>query len=183
MSRSVRLTLLCEDKLQMVFAHRFFTALGWNLRDWKPITAPAGRGAAEQFVRMEFPRQLNALREKGDEQVFLVVLIDGDAAGTRQRRRQIDEACRDKGIEPPTDAERVLVCVPTWNIETWLAYLADEEIDESVSDYPRFDGRESECEAQVQTLAVMCREQRLRPLAPPSLEAACEEHRRVFEAG
>ena len=180
MSRSVRLTLLCEDKLQMVFAHRLFMVLGWNLRDVKPITAPAGRGAAEQFVRMEFPRQLSALREKGDEQVFLVVLIDGDAAGTRQRRQQIDEACREQGIEPPTDAERVLVCVPTWNIETWLAYLAGEEIDESVSNYPRFHGRESECQPRVEALVSMCKAGDLRLPAPPSLEAACSGFGRVF---
>ena len=183
MSRSVRLTLLCEDKQHRVFAHRFFKAWDWKLREWKPIIAPAGRGAAEQFVRMEFPRQLKALREKGDEQVFLVVLIDGDAAGTRQRRRQIDEACREEGIDPPTDAERVLVCVPTWNIETWLVYLTDGDVDESVSDYPRFDGRESECQPPVEALASMCRASDLRLPAPPSLEAACSAFDRVFGSG
>ncbi|WP_420445912.1 hypothetical protein [Candidatus Poriferisodalis sp.] len=180
MSRSVRLTLLCEDKQQRVFAHRFFKARDWNLREWKPITAPAGRGAADSFVRTEFPRQLKALREKGDEQVFLVALIDGDAAGTHQRRRQIDEACRDEGIEPPTDAERVLVCVPTWNIETWLAYLANQDVDESVSDYPRLDGRESECQPLVEALASMCKTGDLRCPAPSSLEAACSAFGRVF---
>ena len=182
MSRNVRLTLLCEDKQQRVFAQRFFRALDWNLRDWTPITAPDGLGSAEQFVRTEFPRQLKALREKGDEQVYLVVMIDGDSTGARQRRRQIDEACRAGGIDPPSAAERVLICTPTWNIETWIAYLSGESVDEAFGEYPKFTGRESRCQQQAVALATMCREGRLRSPAPESLENACAEYRRVFES-
>ncbi|WP_423916566.1 hypothetical protein [Candidatus Poriferisodalis sp.] len=178
MSRSVRLTLLCEDRQHQAFAHRFFKALGWNLRDWRPIVAPAGRGAAEKFVREKFPVELAALRTKGNEQVFLVVLIDGDAAGVDGRRAQLENACREQGIEPPSEMERVLVCVPTWNIETWLAYLDGSDVDEMNSSYPRLT-RERACEPHAQALATMCGSGRLHPPAPPSLKEACIGYRRA----
>lgn len=181
MSRSVRLTLLCEDKQQRAFVSRFLDSMDFEKRNRRSEVAPDGRGSAEQFVRTEFPRQLKALREKGDEQVYLVVMIDGDAAGPSRRRRQMDEACRAEGIEPPSETERVLICTPTWNIETWLAYLAGEEVDESRGDYPRLP-RESECKSHAITLATMCRESRLRSPVPASLEDACAEYRRVFES-
>lgn len=180
MSRNVRLTLLCEDKQQRAFASRFLDAMDFEKRNRQSVVAPHGRGSAEQFVRTEFPKQLKALREKGDEQVYLVVMIDGDAAGPRQRRRQIEEACRAEGIEPPSRTERVLICTPTWNIETWFAYLSGDEVDEARSNYPRLP-RASECKPHAKTLATMCREGRLRSPAPESLENACAEYRRVFE--
>ncbi len=180
MSRSVRMTLLCEDKQRQVFALRFLKALDWNLRDWKLILSPAGRGSGEQFVRETFPDELRALRSKGRDQVYLVVLIDGDSAGVNRRREQIREACRSQGVQPPTDNDRVLVCAPTWNIETWLAYLAGVTIDETRRDYSKFKGRESQCQPLIDELARLCREGALREPAPPSLAVACQEFRRVL---
>lgn len=71
----------------------------------------------------------------------------------------------------------VVVAVPTWNIETWLAYLRGESVDESRDDYPRLDKSESGCQPQVEALAEMCRRRELREPPPPSLTAACREVR------
>ena len=180
MARSVRLTLLCEDKQHKVFAHRFFKSMGWNLRDWRTIVSPAGQGSGEQFVRTEFPKQLRALRGRGNEQVFLVVLIDGNTAGARRRRQQIDEACIVEETQPPSNSERVMIGAPTRSIETWIASLAGTTVNETSRNYPKLTGRESECQPQVEELARMCERGELSEPAPPSLIAACEEYRRVF---
>ena len=69
--------------------------------------------------------------------MFLVVMVDGDASGVRARKASLSKACTEQGVPPPRDSDNVLVCVPTWNIETWLAYLAGDPVNESRKDYPR----------------------------------------------
>ena len=64
MSRRVRIVVLCEDKQQEVFIRRFLIAMGWCKHRMRFEKAPAGRGAAEQFVRTRFPRELKAYRSK-----------------------------------------------------------------------------------------------------------------------
>ena len=74
----------------------------------------------------------------------------------------------------------VLICVPTWKIETWLAYLKGETVDETNKNYDKLP-RPRECQPMVDELVVMCRERTLRPPAPASLEDTCTNYRRVFD--
>ena len=106
-------------------------------------------------------------------------MTDGDRWGPPARVRQLEDACRQKGIAARTDAENIAVFVPTWNIETWIAWLRGQEVDEGSKDYPRL-RRESECLPQVNELADMCERGHLRQPAPPSLEAACSEFRQRY---
>jgi len=138
-----------------------------------------GRGSAEQFVRDRFPRELTESRSRGGERVFLVVMVDGDAGGVRARKASLWKACTEQGVPPPRDSDNVLVCVPTWNIETWLAYLAGDPVNESRKDYPRLT-RPSDCVPMVKDLADMCRRLTLREPVPASLENACTDYRAVF---
>lgn len=179
MSRNVRVVILCEDQQHEVFLRRFFKNMGWTLRDLRRVPSPPGQGSAEQFVRERFPLELKGLRSKGGEQVYLVVMVDGDARGIAARRDSLNAACEQQGIPPPRDTDRVLICVPTWNIEAWLAYLGGEAVDETKSNYPRLD-RSRDCESLVNELAEMCRNGILREPAPQSLEDSCVSYRRVF---
>lgn len=180
MSRGgVRITILCEDKQHEVFIRRFFRTGGWAVRDLTPIVSPSGRGSAEQFVRNRFPRELAALRSKRGQNVYLVVMIDGDESGMARRKASLGAACNEQGVDPPGVSDNVLICVPTWNIETWLAYLDGETVDETKKDYRRLP-RESECQPMINQLVEMCRDRRLRTPAPTSLDDACTSYRRVF---
>lgn len=179
MSRNVRVVLLCEDKQHEVFVRRFLKADGWIVRNLTPVVSPAGRGSAEQFVRERFPRELKELRSRGGERVYLVVMVDGDASGVSARRLSLRKACIEQGVAPPQDSDNVLICVPTWNIETWLAYLGGDSVDESRKDYPRLT-REGDCMPMVNTLVGMCRKRTLRKPIPASLEDACTCYRTVF---
>lgn len=179
MSRKVRVVLLCEDQQHEVFVRRFLKADGWILRDLRPMVSPSGRGAAEQFVRERFPKELRELRSRGGERVYLIVMVDGDADGVRARKASLSKACAEQGVPPPRDSDNVLICVPTRNIETWLAYLAGDQVDESRKDYPRLT-KPSDCVPLVNGLADMCRERILRGQPPASLEDTCTYYRRVF---
>ena len=174
MSRNVQLVLLCEDSQHEVFARRFLTKMGWSRRSIRVEKSPSGRGSAEQFVRERFPRELKEHRRRPVEQA-LVVVIDGDAGGFDQRMQTLNDSCTAQQVEPRRNNERVAVFVPTWNIETWLAYLDGDEVDEKKKNYPRLD-RERECQKHVATLAEMCQRQSLRQPVAPSLESACTEY-------
>lgn len=174
LSRRVQLVLLCEDSQHEAFARRFLREMGWETRAIRVEKAPGGRGAGEQFVRERYPVELNAHRSRPVRQA-LVVVIDGDAEGVTARLRQLDQACREAGITERAQNEAVALFVPTWNIETWLAYLDGAAVAEEQSGYPRL-ARERECQRHVGVLSRMCREGRLRQPAPPSLEAACGEY-------
>lgn len=179
MARNIRVVILCEDRQHETFIRRFLKLQRFNRRNLRVEKSPQGRGSGEQFVRERFPVELKALRSKGAEHVYLIVMTDGDSRGVAARNSTLAAACGEHGIAPPGASERVLVCVPTWNIETWFAYLRGEAVDERHDDYPKYE-RESDCATEVETLAEMCRSRDLRQPSPPSLNDACADYQRVF---
>jgi len=175
LKRQAQLVLLCEDNQHEAFARRFLEKMGWSMRAIRIEKAPGGRGAGEQFVRERYPVELKAHRSRPVSQI-LMVMIDGDAEGTAARLRQLSQACRDASVAERAQDERVAIFVPTWNIETWLAYLDGEPVAEEQAGYRRL-LRERDCKRHVEVLAQMCQDGELREPAPPSLRAACDEYR------
>ena len=176
MRRQVQLVLLCEDRQQATFLRRFFKSVGWMGR-LRPRFSPLGKGSAEQFVRQEFPKEIEAYRRNRNRvSCELVAMLDGDADSVDARLTALDKACNQASVAPRDNADRVAVFVPTWNIETWLAYLNGETVDETRKDYLRLK-RERDCRPHVDSLVRMCREGRLREPAPSSLRSACQEYR------
>lgn len=175
--RRASVVLLCEDQQQEVFIRRL-------LREQVPtLGAPRVRkcqaGSAEQFVRERYPAELQAIRRR-HARTFLIVVVDGDSVGVQRRKRSLAAACRSAGVADRDLDGTVTILVPTWNIETWLAYLGGERVDESKSDYPRL-AKESDCQRHVVALAMMCNAGDLRQPAPPSLADACMEYGRFRE--
>ena len=170
--RRVGIVLLCEDLQHEVFIRRFLK----KRRLVVDRVAKCPGGSAEQFVRERCPLELQALRQRHASTV-LIVVIDGDSEGVQRRRDSLAAACRAANVEDRTAADPVVIIVPTWNIETWLACLAGDSVDETKGDYPRL-SRESDCQLQVEALAAMCEQGRLRTPAPASLQDACSEYER-----
>ena len=104
-------------------------------------------------------------------------MVDGDAGGPAKLFAALDEACKERGISARKENEPASVFVPTWNIETWFAYLDGDEVDETRKNYPRLD-RQRECGKHAALLARMCRDGALREPAPASLASACTEFHR-----
>jgi len=105
----------------------------------------------------------------------LVVMIDGDDRGPAKRRAELEAACRKEGVSFVRSTERVLIVVPTWNIETWIAYLDPncDDVDETVNDYPHL-SQPRDCQPHVKVLADMCRNKQAPAL--PRLLSACNEY-------
>lgn len=102
-------------------------------------------------------------------------MIDGDRHGVDGRLAQLDAACHADRIEVRRPDEHVAVLIPTWNIETWFAYLDGHEVNETNPGYPRLP-RPRDCQRHVDTLGEMCRGGVLREPAAPSLVSACAEY-------
>ncbi len=166
-----KITILCEDKQHEAFIRRF---LKKRKRRIYVVVRPSA-GAGDQFVRNNYPKYLDAVRKRGG---ILVAMIDGDNDSIEERLKQMDEACNQRDVLRRKPGDKVAVFVPRRNIETWLAYLGGEHVNETDT-YPRLE-RERECQKHVDVLAQMCTEKKLRIPAPSSLEAACREYDNVF---
>lgn len=174
--RRVQYVLVCEDVQHEAFARRFLKEMNLvtDPHQLRVERSPRGRGAADRFVQEMYVTELDAGRRIHVARTLLV-LIDGDAMGPKERLRRLDDACNRQGVEPRSPAERVAVFIPTWNIETWLAYLEGQSVDETEQDYPRL-ARPGDCRQHIRVLVEMCRRRELRQPAPESLSAACEEY-------
>ncbi|RME98222.1 MAG: hypothetical protein D6773_14745 [Alphaproteobacteria bacterium] len=172
--RRVQLVLLCEDKQHEAFVRRFFEQAGWHRRAMRIEKSPQGRGAGEQWVRQRFPKELAALRRRSVAQL-LVAMVDADRSTVEKRLQAFDRSCRQADVPVRAAEEPVLLLIPRRNVETWIAYLRGEAVDEE-REYPKL-ARERECSEPVKALRRMCDAGQLRPPAPPSLEAACSAYR------
>ena len=176
MKRRGQIVILCEDLQHEVFIRRFLRKQGWQRRQLRVERSAAGSGSAEQFVREQFPCELESYRSRrGYSQQALIVMIDGNSEGMHAKLRALDESCLSSGIPVRTSKDRVAIFVPTWRIETWFAYLQGENVDEGRGDYPKL-SRERECQAHIDSLLSMCEDRVLRQPVPQSLKSACDEY-------
>lgn len=176
MSRNVNVVILCEDRQHEAFARRFLEKMGRGLRVQRVEINPKGRGSGEQFVRQRFAKELAYYRARQHRvEQALIVVIDADRYSVAQRVEQVDAAAVEGGQARRRSEERVAFFVPAWNIETWVAYLDGQSVDEENDTYPRL-RRERDCQQHVERLYQMCQQGALRAPAPPSLEAACIEY-------
>ena len=137
---------------------------------------PDGGQSGEQWVRIRFPEELRKIRRR--QRTLLVVVIDADVGSTGDRHTQLEQQCREVGVERRTAEDSVIVAVPRRNIETWFEYLRGSPVDETI-DYPRLRS-EGDCKPLADRLHGMCYEQqRLDEPAPPSLREVCEEYGRL----
>ena len=173
---AVSIVLLCEDSQTDAFVRRFLRRRNFKARDINTVPLPAGQRSGEQWVRERYPAELRAIRTR--QHAYLLVVTDADAETTEGRRRRLDDECRHENVPVRSGDDPVIIAVPRRNIETWLAYLAGTQVDETTR-YPRLP-RERDCQEHANRLFRMCHEdQRLVEPAPPSLTEACEEYRRL----
>lgn len=178
MSRAgVRMTILCEDRQQDAFVRRFLEKLGFHHREIRVPPYPKGSQSAEQWVRECFSDELRAYRSKKGENIGLIVITDADAMTVKERIKSLDDQCTQNRVLPRQPQERVVFIIPKRNIETWLAYLRGESVNETTS-YGKYD-QESKCQGDVNRLHEMCHKKKLEGNPPDSLIQACDEFRRV----
>lgn len=174
MSR-VKIVLLCEDRTTDQFIRRFLRHRNFNPRDITTLPFPHGSGSGEAWVREQFPKELKAIRTQ--QNAYLIVALDADNGSVQRRRQQLNKVCREKKVPIRTSSDPVICAIPNRNIETWMAYLDGQAVDET-TDYKGWPkDADKQAKAAADQLHTMCHEQqKLRNPAPPSLKAACKEY-------
>ncbi|MFO0600546.1 MAG: hypothetical protein U0228_34885 [Myxococcaceae bacterium] len=172
----IRWWLLAEDprheRLALAIARRF----GLKSEPVKAMICPAGSESAFTWVLKNFPERVrNTVRRRPTERVALVVMIDGDNQGVRERKRQLAAELAAAGETPRTAAEAIVLLVPTWSVETWLLRAADES--QSFKNQLR---HSDDVKATYESVATVLREGPA-PRVPPSLDDAADELKRLPE--
>ena len=144
LSKDYKYNILCEDKLTHCFIRRFLISQGISGRKINALPLPAA-GCGEQYVRSQYPKQLQFLRSNNFISNVLIVAIDADVKTCLERQNQLDEACINAGVQQLAVNDKVLLFIPKRNIETWVKYFDGESVDEE-HDYAHFlNGHESDC--------------------------------------
>ncbi|MBN1655987.1 MAG: hypothetical protein JXA30_19625 [Deltaproteobacteria bacterium] len=86
-------------------------------------------------MRENFADELKAQRKYAQERVGLVVVVDGDVQGVAARKKQLDDAAINAGLQKRKKSERVAICVPTRNIETWVVAICRDGDFNETDDY------------------------------------------------
>jgi hypothetical protein len=178
--RRVRIVLLCEDSQQEAFTRRYLEGMGWDTRELRVEKSPSAKGSAEQWVRERFPMELKIYRlRKAKAASGLIVLIDADAHEVNDRINEFKELCKTKSVPFREDNESVAIGVPKRNIETWIHYLNNREVNETDT-YSKLE-RQRFCQPAVTNLLKLYKIAGLAKDTPPSLAAACNEYRNRIE--
>jgi len=178
-SNYTQVVILCEDRQQEVFARHFLVKCGVNRHRIHVKVSPKGAGAAEQYVRQQYPVEVLAYRANRHRiNIALVVMIDADTREVVEHFRELENALHEATLSERQPDEQIGVFVPKRNIETWIHYLQGQSVNE-IEEYPRFKGNEGICRPLVERLAIN-RDTPLPESAPNSLKIACSELKRIL---
>jgi len=176
MGLGIQVVVICEDLQHEVFIRALLYRRGFGPHDVRYESST--HGDAKKFVRDRLPEEVNALRGYHGKSRMLIVMADADNLSVHDRLQTLDKALADLNITPIGQSDPVFYFAPKWEIETWLAYLGGQTVDENPSNYRKL-SRESDAYPLVDSLGKMCDSQSLRPTPPPSLERACQTYRQM----
>jgi hypothetical protein len=92
---------------------------------------PDREGAGDAYVVARYVEEVQLARQWRHENYALVVAIDGDRGKLQGRMRQLDQKLEDAGLPKRGKDEMIVICAPTWSVETWELWLCgDESVDE-----------------------------------------------------
>jgi len=178
MSKASQIIVLCEDKAHEVFVKRFLKK-GWAVkaRAIRVLPYPDGEGSGKKYVADNISQEAEAMRKRHASTILLVIQ-DADELSVEQVKADLDS----KLLHPRDDNEPIAYIIPKWHIESWMAYLDGEIVDEAKKNYKTKYGKIAErkrAHRLIDRLAVSCKEKLELESPPDSLVATCEEFKRI----
>ena len=167
MSRRVAVVLLCEDKQHLVFFERVLKNLRY-VRKIRTFVAPSGEGSAEQYVRRQYPDQVQGIR-RSHYACCLVVATDADRYTMQQRLAQLEASLVESGKPQRSKDDPIAIFIPKWQIETWIRYLLSSDPVSEDEPLPRLSGPGKECHPAADRFAEHVIHKSIPDGCPPSL--------------
>ena len=168
MSRRVAAVLVCEDKQHLVFFERVLKKLG-HVREIRTLVAPPAKASAEQYVRDQYPAQVQGIRSC-HHACCLVVATDADRLAVQQKLDQLDQALTEAGKPRRSEHEPIAIFVPKWQIETWIRFLLSGDLVSEEEPLPRFYRPGKECHPAADRFSEHVVHGSIPSSCPPSLE-------------
>jgi hypothetical protein len=132
--RRFRCELVCEDIAQ----EQFFRPILERVFGRGHIrVAPRRPNGGFTFVLAQAPKSAANGRLLRKEAVVLLIAVDGDVGGLQGRLEQLWKVFKAHGLGSEAIKERIAVCVPTRNIQTWTLWLQGRRNLDEATDYKR----------------------------------------------
>lgn len=189
MGKASQIIVLCEDKAHDVFVRRFLRT-GWRIKQ-RMIRVPPypnGLGSGKQFVRDNVAKEVKAYRSRQASTV-LIIVIDADEKEVANIQDSFDKEIEDHTKKKGRgEKEQIAYVIPKWHIQTWLAYLDGQDVDETdKTKYKNAFGAKSRRDTKkvhqlVDDLAEKCKNRTELQSPPESLVMACTEFERIRAA-
>jgi hypothetical protein len=126
--------LLCEDLEQ----EQLFRPILKKLLRRRVRVVRGKPNGGFTFVLAHLEKEARYVRQRPQEAVGLLVVVDGDRVGFRRRLQEIRQVMREAGIEGEKP-DRIAICIPTRNVETWELWLCGvSDLDEQTDYKQRF---------------------------------------------
>ena len=141
-SRPSLFRILGEDKRHVAFVESTLKTLGFGRHAIRPLSVPAGRGDAKQWVRNQLPEQVKAMRQRNaSARGYLIVITDADNGTVETRVRSLNAALTNGEQDHVSNDGPVEYWIPKWSIESWLLCLLASNCSEEVSLKHEFQNR------------------------------------------
>lgn len=130
MANRLRYSLLCEDTEQ----ERLFRPILEKVLRRRIHVEPRKPNGGFTFVLANLRKAAIYIRRYQRESVGLLVVVDGDCDDYRERLAKVHEVLHEVGIQDEKP-ERIAVCIPTRNVETWTLWLCGVSDLNETTDY------------------------------------------------
>jgi hypothetical protein len=133
------------------------------------------RGGNVSWVLREFPRQLQACRQRHSTHAntLLVVVVDADDFEVGERQAHLAQSAA------RTETDPLAILIPKRHVETWIRCALGAQVNE-IDDYKRPEPKKAEVRAAAKMIYGWARENPApQPTCVPSLKNALAEWRKV----
>jgi hypothetical protein len=180
MSKASQIVVLCEDEAHEIFVRRFLRT-GWKTKAGmiRVPPYPNGEGSGKKFVKDNVENAVKAFRYRRAS-TALIVVVDADEESVLTVQSSLDGIFGGRA-----ESEQIIYVIPKWHIETWLAYLGGEEVDETEKEKykkafnTRARDRKKVIYQLIDNLADRCKKKENLASPPDSLVLACKEFERI----
>lgn len=177
-----RIILLCEDDAHERLARAFLEECG--VRNLERILRSSNasrlqKGGGAQWVLKSFPEQLQACRRR-HAKTLLIVMVDADNLTVEERRRELLHRLKACDLKELSKDEPVALVIPKRNVETWIAALQGNKVNEDENCKTRAKLTREDYRQAAKTLFAWSRTNATPgPTCISSLQAALPEWRRI----
>ena len=131
-----KIIVVCEDIMQEKPIRAWLKLLGYNTKREVIFRTHPGAALGQQrnnaWVEQIYFDEVQAHRTRAHRmQCALIVCRDGDEKSVEGQERAFDKRLTNVSAEKRSASETIALLFPARNIETWLVFLADHEVNET----------------------------------------------------